>query len=362
MKQHVITEWLLNDFAHASESGLRIATYSKSTDAFGSDRPADFMARIDSHSPAVEDRLQRIEGPAARAARSLVAAVLLEPPGIARLTAHDEPAAAGVSDGGTAEGFRLVVAHRGLAALKPSERAALGKFATLMFTRSPKMERTIELIADVYYESTRAALRRAGIGGPLLDASEAEVRAASDGAPTRAIDHVRRIGGFIAGLDWWVVRTGPSERFVLGDTPTCAAVALGEAEVFLPLLGPSTFVVTLPLHPEVALLATSTPVLPVGGSEANVVTSINRLTWLWAEEFVIATDVSTLEAIGDSLDPVRRRRVIPVPFDEVALRTAAAGNVASVLATSSASPLIDRCTNARRRNLTVFGDDRRSRR
>lgn len=47
MKQHAISAWLLREFAMRSSDGAaRLATYSKRTGTYGTDRPDDFMARL----------------------------------------------------------------------------------------------------------------------------------------------------------------------------------------------------------------------------------------------------------------------------------------------------------------------------
>lgn len=271
------------------------------------------------------------------------------------MTAREEPAPVSTSQAGTTGGFRLVIAHRGIAVLNDRERTALGKFMTLMFTRSPKVERSINRIGDVYYTHAREAISRARLPAPIRTASETEVEAVSKNAAVRAINHVGRIGGFIADMHWWVLRTEGEERFVLGDTPTAAAVALGHAEVFLPLLGSSTFVLTMPLHPEVALLATPMPMLPVAGPSSDLVDAVNRLSWLWAEDYVLANDEETLKRTYRQLAPEQRRRTITVPFDQEALRIVAIGDVSSVLVAAEWRPLgPNRCLEARLQNLTFL--------
>lgn len=338
MKQHVITKWLLRDFSGVTPSGRLLATYAKGKGVFDVERPGDFMARLDAHPLDVEDQLQRIEGPAARAARRLVAKVRASPPGIARLATTDEPSAESTRAAGEAGGFRITVALRAVAALNARERSALGKFMTLMFTRSPKVERTIARIGDIYYQSARQAMARAGLSPRVRAESEAAIREVSDDAAIRAISQVKRIGTFIADMSWWVVRAEPSERFVLGDTPLAAATALGHDDEFRPLLGSSSFVLAMPLHPEVALLATPTPGLPMTGDQ-GLVDSVNRLSWSWAEHHVIAASVEDLNIVRGQLPADAWGRVLSVPVDEAAIRVAAAGDVARVLVGSSWRPI-----------------------
>lgn len=352
MKQHVITEWLLRDFSSGAGSDRRLVTYSKLTDTFAPDRPEDFMARLDSHPIDVEDRLQRIEGPAARAARGLVAKARALPAGITRITDRDEPSDMSTREAGEAAGFHIVVAERGAALLGKRERTALGKFMTLMFTRSPKTERTIRRIADLYEQSARLAMARAGLPPGLREESEAAVKAAGDGAALRAIDHVRRIGAFIADMHWWVVRAAPDERFVLGDTPLAVSVALGHVDEFRPLVGPASFVLTMPLHPEVGLVATPTPMLPVSGDSGGLVAAINRATWGWAEEQVVAAEMEHLQLVRGQLPPTMWARVLPVPINEAAVRLEAAVDVAKVLVGAGWRPVNwDRCYEARLKSM-----------
>jgi len=352
LKQHVISEWLLRDFSSGVGSARRLATYSKVTHTFAPDRPEDFMARLDSHPIDVEHRLQRIESPAARAARGLVAKALTLPAGITRITDRDEPSDMSTREAGEAAGFHIVVAERGAALLGKRERTALAKFMTLMFTRSPKTERTIRRIADLYEQSARLAMARAGLPPGLREESEAAVKAAGDEGALRAIDHVRSIGTFIADMHWWIVRAAPDERFVLGDTPLAVSVALGYVDEFRPLVGRDSFVLTMPLHPEVALVATPKPILPVSGDSGELVAAINRASWGWAEEQVVAAEVEHLELVRDQLPPTMWARVLPVPFDEAAVHLEAAMDVAKVLVGAGWRPVNwDRCYEARLKSM-----------
>ena len=187
---------------------------------------------------------------------------------------------------------------------------------------------------------------RAGLPQTARTASQHEVERSLGNPADRALGYVRDSGGFIADMQWWVVRTEPGEQFLLGDTPTTAAVALGHAEAFLPLLGSASYVVAMPLHPEVALLATRLPALPISGNDVDLVGSVNRMSWLWAEEYVVASREDDLLATRDALDSQARNRTITAPFDRTALRVRVSADVASVLAGSGWRPYARVCPSS----------------
>lgn len=342
VRQHVISAWLLRDFA-GSDAADTLAVYDKSIDGFRTESSRSFLVRIDAHSDDVERRIGKIEAPAARAARSLVGRALGLAPGIARIAERDENAPEAASHAGTAAGFHIVVANRAIGPLTDQDRRALGRFMTLMFARSPKVTRAIGAIAATYSSFAHEAAVRAGLPMDVRLESAREIDAVGKQAATRALEHVRPIGAAIAGGSWWILRANHGERFVLGDTPTAAAVALGHAATFRPLLGESSFVLSMPLHPEVAVLVTPQPVLPVSGASLDFVGAVNRASWFWSERYVVAQDASVLQELAESLGLPARRNVMSVPYDRERLRIAVAGDFASVLATGSRRPHVDAC-------------------
>jgi hypothetical protein len=112
LDQHVISEWLLKAFARKAPGGLQLDVYDKATGLYEGAVPAKFMIELDAHSTQIERGLEKIETPAAQAARSLAKRVKILPPGLyAVVEPGAETRAAGpeLSDKGVFEGMRLLL-------------------------------------------------------------------------------------------------------------------------------------------------------------------------------------------------------------------------------------------------------------
>ena len=138
--------WLLGAFA----GGGRLRAYDKELDQSTWENPEEFSGEVDAHSAEVETELGRIEGPAARAARTLSKRVRQLVPGVyAVVDAAAEAQFAGpaFTDAGVHHGMRLYVGRHEVPSPPPAEMRALLRFVGLMYQRSPGLEKASSRLA-----------------------------------------------------------------------------------------------------------------------------------------------------------------------------------------------------------------------
>jgi hypothetical protein len=304
--QHVIAKWLLELFARPEPGGLTLSVFDKTTGAIGRDVPSRFSTSLDDHSGTIEADLGRIESAAAEPVRRLVARVSAVGPGLWPL--------AGSSDNLSGTGalvevaspepeMRLFRPDRWLAEPSGDDRARIARYLTLMFTRSPKMERAI---ADV------SLAVRAGYVA-MVTSMAPEWLPQTLGALDEYLDEARFVGlrtpehltDAFSAMAWYSVRAADDAPFLLGDSPVVSTSQVGhEADSWRPLLSPETFAVCMPLSANVCLLVAPQGLVPVGiETPEETADEINRLSWRWADRYVLGPTDDALARVRDTLDP-----------------------------------------------------------
>lgn len=321
MGQHILSEWLIKPFTHPTKRGNRLTTYNKATNEYGEVAPRHFLAPENDHSDEIEQELNRIESPAAAAARHLHDLTTSLPPGICRVGDRDDPDLdnpnAQVRAGGRAAGFELLVVDRQIAQLPPAEKKALAKFVALMFTRAPKVERAITIQAAAFSRGVDKALMERGLMSDERAAIELAV--AVESARWLGLRDAATYAERLAARQWWVLKADEDqkEEFILGDTPVVPTLALGHDDEWRPLFHAATSAVVMPLSPSLTLMIAD--LIPVGGNSLDFVASINRLSWKHADEQVIGVSRAKLEEVRGDLAAHGWRESAPVPIaDEMA--------------------------------------------
>jgi hypothetical protein len=328
--QHVISEWLLKAFARKAPGGLLLEVYDKATGLYDDAAPANFMIELDAHSTQVERGLERIETPAAQAALRLAKRIKILPPGLyAVVEPGAETRAVGpeLSDKGVFEGMRLLVGERQVPSPSPADRLALGRYAALMYQRAPKIEAAARQLEVDYEVGAQLALDR------LMPGMRSKLAWVVEERRSRILGSAEDIGMKLANATWWVLRAGDGEAFVLGDSPVAATVSLGHDDTWRAILSPQSFVVAMPLGPNLALLIAPKLLMPMSNVDALGMTrAINRLLWRWADRFVLAHDRGQLEAAMPGADDAMRRESVRAEVDAGQVRMRARGDVALIVA------------------------------
>jgi Protein of unknown function (DUF4238) len=300
VRQHVISEWLLKRFASDTLGGLTLAVFDKTTSATRDVPPSRFLALIDDHSVEVERELGRLEGPAALAVARLLERAEPVAPGLYAIhgdedhitcdpglrLAHPEPV----------EDMVLLTTDRSLAEPPPDDRRAIARYLGLMFTRSPKMERAFEQMSDAARAGFRQMARElAPRMLPQLDAALEEALADARFIGLRTPEQQTDV---FAAMDWWLIRAAADERLVLGDSPVGATLQLGHVEdSWRPLLGDETYAVCMPLSASVVLVVATQRLMPVGVEPPEYVSAVNRLSWRWADRYVVGPTPAVLDDV-----------------------------------------------------------------
>jgi Protein of unknown function (DUF4238) len=326
LDQHTITRWLLSDFARPAPGGLEISVFDKTRGETSGEPPSTFMVKVDDHSPEIEARLAKIESRAAVAARRLARRVAELPPGLCRIDedrdiATDAPLRGFV---GRAAGFDIYRVDRQIARPSAEDQAAISEFMGLMYTRAPKIEAVMRAHAAAFIRGVKDAVRV--MGQPPSAANEAWLTEQEEHGRWRGLENARNLGEVLRARQWWAVRCGPNEQFVLGDSPVVVSIALGHDDGWRPLFAPEAYVVAMPLSPDVALVVTPV-VIPGIGNPHAVLSWINRLTWHWAERYVAGQTVEAIEVSAGNLTADERRQTITAGADVEASRLQGIGTV-----------------------------------
>lgn len=316
--QHVIAEWLLKLFARTKPGGLTLSVFDKTTGAIGRDVPSRFSAALDDHSGTIEADLGRIESAAAEPVRRLVARVAAVAPGLWPL--------AGATDNLTGTGalvevaspepeMRLFRPDRWLAEPSADDRARIARYLTLMFTRSPKMERAIAEVSVAV---------RAGFVS-MVRSMAPELLAQTLGALDAYLDEARFVGlrtpehltDAFAAMAWYTVRAADDAPFLLGDSPVVSTIQVGhEEDSWRPLLSPETFAVCMPLSAHVCLLVAPQGLVPVGiETPEETADAINLLSWRWADRYVVGPTDAALARVRDAMAPAMVTGTIPMDVE-----------------------------------------------
>jgi Protein of unknown function (DUF4238) len=314
MDQHVISGWLLRAFARGGRDRTTLAVYDKVTGNVDTTPPHEFMVELDAHSTQVERGIGQIETPAAQAGRALVKRVRRLPAGIYAVVAEGAPTRATgpeMSDEGVLEGMRLLVGRREVGAPPWRDRLALGTFVGLMYQRAPKTEHSIRAWGAAFDRGVQASLDRllpgmkSGLGWHLEERRQ------------RMLPFAANVGLRLANTTWWVVRAPAEQPFVLGDSPVVVTVSLGHDDGWRAILADESNVLAMPLGPDVALVLAPRGIMPVTGIDlSDTARVINRLSWRWAERYVVARDREHLESILTTMDERELRSSVEAGIDD----------------------------------------------
>ena len=302
--QHVIAEWLLKLFSRTEPGGLTLSVYDKRDDTIKRDVPSRFSAILDDHSGIIEAELGRIESDAAEPVRRLVRRVTAVTPGLWPLHgATDNLAGSGayVPVASPEPSVRLLGVDRWLAAPAAEDRRRISRYLTLMFTRSPKMEQAIAAVA-------------ASVRGGFVALVNAEAPTLLPKVVTALDDYLseaRFVGlrtpdaltDAFASMDWYLLRAADGAPFILGDSPVVSTIQLGhDDDSWRPLLSPATYAVCMPLASEACLLVAPQGLVPVGvASPEELAAAVNRLSWRWADRWIIAPRDQALSGVRGSM-------------------------------------------------------------
>jgi hypothetical protein len=328
MQQHIISEWLLKAFARRGpDGGPVLDAYNKADGHFEVVTPAEFMVEHDAHSAEVEQSISTIEGPAAQAARRLSKRVKSLPPGLyAVVPPGADVRATGpeLSDMGVVEGMRLLVSQRRVPSPHLADRIALANYAGLMYQRAPITEAAFMRFGVAYDAGAQAALDVLRPG--MVTGLQTEIRRRR----SRMAGLAREVGGQLTDANWFIVRPGAGETFVLGDSPVAATLSLGHADMWRPILSPGAYAIVMPLSPTVALVMAPKGIVPITASDVDGATqAINQLIWRWADRYVLAGGRASLEATWP--DDESRRSSVPVDEGAGSAGLAARGDVSRII-------------------------------
>jgi hypothetical protein len=303
-RQHIISRWLLDRFARDASGGRTISVFDKTTAATRDDVPTRFMTVVDDHSDDIEAALGRLENSAAPAAARLAGRAANVAPGVWPLAGTTDNLAGDgelheLPDRQTAE-MRLFTFDRWLAEPPIQDRQAISAFLALMYTRSRKTERMIlaarEEVMQAYADTVNALMPA------LLERTLAAIDAESDGARFIGLRTPDWATAF-ARMPWYVIRAPDDAPFVLGDSPVVATIQIGfEADGWRPMLSDATYAVCMPLAASTCLVVAPGKIVPIGvESPHEMADSINRLTWRWADRYVVSSSHEALERVRTTM-------------------------------------------------------------
>jgi hypothetical protein len=293
--------------------------FDKSTGSYGRHYVDEFLVEIDGHSTDVETEIGRLEGPAAAAARRLSSRARPLPAGLyAVMPSGPDVQASGpaLRDGGVFGDMRIFVGEHTVSGPSPADRAALSKYAGLMYQRAPKTENAILRWGEAMDAAARAEIKR------LLPRVEPELLTSLQHRRARLATLARQIGERLEAASWWIVRAAAGEEFVLGDSPVAATLALGhDDEGWRAIFAHDSYAVAMPLGPDVALLLAPQKLMPVSGIDATGVgQAINRLIWRAADRFVLGKSRPHVENALPDADDKERRSTVRVEHDVAAIK------------------------------------------
>lgn len=314
MDQHVISAWHLRAFSRRVRRTPVLHVYDKASDSYGDVSVDQFLAEANAHSPGLEERLGRIEGPAATAALHLAKLARPLPPGLYAIGPGSRLLSQGpaLTDAGVRHGMHLFVGAHEIPGLSERQRLSLAYYAGLMYQRAPKVEAALAEFARVYETVSQQTIDVVMPGARTGLVSDINSRR------ERMLRNARDIGAQLAGASWWVVRAG-SAAFVLGDSPVATTISLGHDDAWRPILSDGMFAAAMPLGPTVALVIAPQRLMPVTGFDISdpeqIAAAINRLTWRSSDRFVVARDRTDLDSALPGADAKARRLTIPVDWD-----------------------------------------------
>lgn len=331
VNQHVISEFLLREFARMVDQRRTLTAFDKRTGVVSGIDVRTFLTEPDAHAADVEQAFHAIETKAARAIYELRKSMRAVPPGMYAVGAERIIEGDPVEDVGVHQGMRLFVSRHQVEALPPAEHEALLRFVALMYQRAPGMEASILEFGRAYDAAVRTTLARfrPQYSVPLMTDRENYRRRIT----ARALDIAEKL----RHANWWLVRADASATFVLGDSPVVATISLGHDDEWRAILSGQTYVVAMPLGPELALLIAPQVLMPVNvdSSVASIVAAINRLSWRLSARYVVGRDAVALEtAWPPAVDPEGRRATALPPVDLEGVINKASADTIRIVTTS----------------------------
>ncbi len=315
LEQHVISGWLLRAFSRPAPGGRVLDRFDKATGDFDLATPADFMTEADGHSAEIEEGIERIETPASAAGRRLAKVTRTLPPGFYAVMPPTSTLRAGgpaVSDQGGVEGMRLLVSAHELPSPSQEDRLALGRFAGLMYQRSPRLEGSILRFGRDYDVFAQMALDELMPGMRTGLASGLSQRRSR--IPALAVD----IGGRLADSNWWILRPEEGDEFVLADSPVAATISLGHDDEWRAIFSSDSYLIAMPIGPTLAILVAPQHIIPLAATEptvSGVTRAVNRLMWRHADRSVLARQRRVLEGVWSDSDQPKRLEGIEIPHN-----------------------------------------------
>jgi hypothetical protein len=309
-RQHVLSEWLLKAFAGPTGGSYIVAAYDKSTGQYVDHDVDDFMVEIGAHSAEVEAEISRIEGPAAQAARTLFKRAKHYPAGIYAVTTQEEDLRAtgpALSDKGLFRDTRLLVSEHTVRTPLHAERAALARYAGLMYQRAPTTEASILNWGETFDRGIQDTLDQ------ILPGQRSPVQTTLAHRRGRMVELAERIADVLTAASWFIVRTGQNESFVLSDSPVAATITFGFDDEWRAILSAESYAILMPLNPAIALVFAPRHILPLSRIDASeLVPAINRVMWRAAGRYVLGRSQQELEAaLGDADEETRRYSIQP---------------------------------------------------
>lgn len=275
-----------------------LTAYEKGSGRYRDVPPTRFMVAEDDHNLEIEQQLGRIESPASAAARLIDERTRDLPRGLYRIADARDPDIdlidAPMRDGGVVEDIRLVVADRQIRMLPDAERRALARFIALMYSRAPKIERAMRVVTEAYVAGIRAAV--ASYGRAIDINATTFLGEELERARWLALRDANRLADPLHATTWWVLRAGPEEEFVIGDSTVIVTLQLGHDDIWRRLLNDDGYVIVMPLGPGLALIIATA--LLHGVELDKFVPAVNRHSWKWAEDFVMGRDRAVIESVA----------------------------------------------------------------
>jgi hypothetical protein len=317
---------------HAHDrGGTQLWVYDKTKREFREQPTSTFLAPRGEHSEEIEARLSKIEGPAARAAAAIHLEAEPHRPGFIRIAADtdpDEQVVAPLRDGPVIEQFRLAVVDAQTRRLAWADRQALGSFVALMYARSPKIQSAIRAMAAAYLDGLVEGASRLGT---LPRKLTKEMASAEERVRWVGLTEAEALGNRLAASQWYLLKAGTDESFVLGDSAVVTSLAIGHDDVWRPLFDDATYAVTLPLGPTLCLIIAPRLMVPGAGPDWDPVRTTAMLSWKWAERFVVCKTREALEGVVTSVSAAGWGAAAPVTADASAARERGVNFVAPYL-------------------------------
>jgi hypothetical protein len=207
--------------------------------------------------------------------------------------------------------LRLLVSLKVLPSPPAADRLALARFVSLVYQRAPKHEAMMAELRQAYELGAQHAFDR------LMPGRRVDLDDLLGSRRARMVGLANETAEDLAGARWWIARAPEDRPFILGDCPVVTTPSLGHDGSWEAILSERAGAVILPLGPLVALIIAPQGVMPTSIEVAQVPDAVNRLTWRWADRYIVARHRAHLERFADD-DSLRSAQVsVGLPFDEL---------------------------------------------